>query len=54
MQVSARQDVVLKNYDVGTGVKSVDQVSMAALRRSYQNSCEVLFFLEVESHASQI
>ena len=39
---------------VGTGVKSFDQVLIPALRRSYQNRCEVLFFLEGESHASQI
>ena len=39
---------------VGTGVKSFDQVLIPALRRSYQNRCEVLFFLDCESHASQI
>ena len=55
MHFSAGQDVIkLKNYDVGTGVKSLDQVLIPALRRSYQNRCEVLFFLEGESHASQI
>ena len=35
-------------------MKSVEQVIIPALRRSYQNRCEVLFFLEGESHASQI
>ena len=39
---------------VGKGVKSFDQVFIPALRQSYQNRCEVLFFLEGESHASQI
>ena len=39
---------------VGTGVESFEQVLIPALRRSYQNRCEVLFFLEGESHASQI
>ena len=53
MRFSAGQDVTLKNYDVGTGVKSLDQVLIPALRWSYQNRCEVLIFLEGESHASQ-
>ena len=35
-------------------MKSFDQVLNPALRRSYQNRCEVLFFLKGESHASQI
>ena len=39
---------------VGSGRKSFDQVFIPALRRSYQNRCEVLFFLEGESHDSQI
>ena len=39
---------------MGTGVKSFDKVLILALRRSYRNRCEVLFFLEGESHASQI
>ena len=46
MNFSAGQDIRLKNYDVGTGVKSLDQVLITALRWSYQNRCEVLFFLE--------
>ena len=54
MNFSAGQDVKLKNYEVGTGVKSLDQVLIPAPRRSYQNRCEVLFFLEGELHASQI
>ena len=51
MHFSAGQDVTLKNYNVGTGVKSLYQVLIPA---SYQNRCEVLFFLEGETHASQI
>ena len=39
---------------VGTGVKNFDQVLIATLRRSYQNRCEVLFFLEGQLHASEI
>ena len=39
---------------VGTGVKGFDQVLIPALRRLYKNKCEVLFFLEGESHDSQI
>ena len=39
---------------VVTGVKSFDQVLIPALRRSYENRCVVLFFLEGESHPSQI
>ena len=35
-------------------MKSFDQVLIPALRRSYQNRGELLFFLEGESHASQI
>ena len=35
-------------------MKSFDKVLIPALRRSFQNRCEVLFFLEGESHASQI
>ena len=35
-------------------MESFEQVLIPALRRSYQNRCEVLFFLEGESHASQI
>ena len=54
MHFSAGQDVTLKNYNVGTGVKTLDQVLIPALRRSYQNRCEALFFFEGESHASQI
>ena len=54
MHFSAGQDVALKNYDVGTGVKSLDQVLIPALRRSYQDRCEVLFSVEGESHARQI
>ena len=40
-----------------TGVNRCEQVLfpvLIILRRSYQNRCEVLFFLEDESHASQI
>ena len=44
---SAGQDVTLKNYNVGTDVKTLDQVLVPALRRSYQNRCEELFFSEV-------
>ena len=39
---------------MGTGVKKFYQVLYLALRRSYQNRCEVLFFLEGEWHASKI
>ena len=33
-------------------MNSFDQVLIPALRRSYQDRCEVLFFLEGESHTS--
>ena len=38
----------------GNRCEKFGPVLIPALRRSYQNRCEVLFFLEVESHASQI
>ena len=39
---------------MGTGVKSFDQVLIPALSQSYQNRCEVVFFLNRESNALQI
>ena len=53
MQFSAQQDVRLKSYRARSSF-CWWSLSMGSWRNRHQNRCEVYFFLEGETHASQI